>query len=65
MTAFYFMHSWLLRLTNDRRGITAIEYAVLALGIIPVVALAAAAMGASISSLFGPVTHLFTGGVPH
>ncbi len=65
MTAFYFLHPWLRRLTADRRGISAIEYAVLALGIIPVVALAAAALGAGIGSLMGPVTQVFTGGVVH
>lgn len=43
----------------DRRGITSVEYAVLALGIIPIIGIAATSLGVNIVSLFTAVTAVF------
>jgi pilus assembly protein Flp/PilA len=40
---------------NDRKGVTAAEYAVLAVGIVLVVATAATALGTKLSTVFGQV----------
>ncbi len=49
--AFY-LQLGLARLFADRRGITAVEYAALAVGVISVTSIGAAAFGEAVQSLF-------------
>jgi pilus assembly protein Flp/PilA len=46
--------------TTDRKGVTAAEYAVLAVGIVLVVAVAAATFGTQLSTTFGALTTAVT-----
>lgn len=41
---------------NDRKGVTAAEYAVLATGIVLVVGIAAASLGTRLSTIFGTIS---------
>ena len=43
----------LTRVMADRKGVTALEYGVIAAGIVAVVAVAATALGTRLSTLFG------------
>jgi pilus assembly protein Flp/PilA len=47
-----YAHSLLARLMVDRKGVTAMEYGVIAAGIVLVVATAAATLGTNVSALF-------------
>lgn len=49
---FAYAHSLLARLMVDREGVTAMEYGVIAAGIVLVVATAAATLGTNVSALF-------------
>ncbi|MGC1411259.1 MAG: Flp family type IVb pilin [Acetobacteraceae bacterium] len=49
---FAYAHSLLARLVVDREGVTAMEYGVIAAGIVLVVATAAATLGSDVSALF-------------
>ncbi|HSZ88807.1 MAG TPA: Flp family type IVb pilin [Acetobacteraceae bacterium] len=48
-------HSLLARLMVDREGVTAMEYGVIAAGIVLAVATAAATLGSDVSALFGSI----------
>ena len=50
------------RVLADRKGVTAAEYAVLATGIVAVVALAATNLGTAISNKFGAIFTAAGGG---
>ena len=47
-----YAHSLLGRVMLDRKGVTAMEYGVIAAGIVLVVATAAATLGSDVSALF-------------
>jgi pilus assembly protein Flp/PilA len=47
-----YAHSLLARLMVDRKGVTAMEYGVIAAGIVLVVATAASTLGNDVSALF-------------
>jgi pilus assembly protein Flp/PilA len=47
-----YAHSLLARLMVDREGVTAMEYGVIAAGIVLVVATAATTLGSDVSALF-------------
>lgn len=49
------IYTWLSLPRLDRKGVTALEYAVLAAGIVVAVYTAASALGGDISSLFGTI----------
>ncbi|MFZ0015915.1 MAG: Flp family type IVb pilin [Acetobacteraceae bacterium] len=49
---FPYAYSVLTRVAADRNGVTAMEYGVIAAGIVLVVATAASTLGADVSSLF-------------
>ena len=49
---FAYTHSLLARLVVDREGVTAMEYGVIAAGIVLVVATAAATLGTDVAALF-------------
>jgi Flp pilus assembly pilin Flp len=49
---FAYAHSLLARLMVDREGVTAMEYGVIAAGIVLVVATAAATLGTNVAALF-------------
>jgi len=49
------IQSKILYALTDRKGVTAAEYAVLAVGIVLLVAIAAAALGSGISNTFSKV----------
>jgi Flp pilus assembly pilin Flp len=44
-----------LAVLKDRKGVTALEYGVLAAGIVAVVAIAAVALGSNLTSLFSRI----------
>ena len=48
-------HALLARLMVDREGVTAMEYGVIAAGIVLVVATAAATLGSDVSALFNSI----------
>ena len=48
-------HSLLARLMLDREGVTAMEYGVIAAGIVIAVAAAAATLGSDVSALFNSI----------
>jgi pilus assembly protein Flp/PilA len=50
-----YAYSLLARVTADRRGVTAMEYGVIAAGIVIAVAAAAASLGTQVSGLFGAI----------
>ena len=50
------------RFARDESGATAIEYALIAVGIAIVVGAAAATLGGAISTKFGAITSTLTGG---
>ena len=52
---FAYTFSLLERVKIDRKGVTAMEYGVIAAGIVLVVATAAATLGTKVSTLFGSI----------
>jgi pilus assembly protein Flp/PilA len=52
---FAYVFALLERVKVDRKGVTAMEYGVIAAGIVLVVATAAATLGTKISTLFGAI----------
>ncbi|HSZ89223.1 MAG TPA: Flp family type IVb pilin [Acetobacteraceae bacterium] len=52
---FAYAHSLLARLMVDREGVTAMEYGVIAAGIVLVVATAAATLGTNVAALFNSI----------
>jgi Flp pilus assembly pilin Flp len=53
---FPYAYSVLTRVAADRNGVTAMEYGVIAAGIVLVVATAASTLGADVSSLFTTIS---------
>ena len=53
---FAYAFALLERVKVDRKGITAMEYAVIATGIVVAVATAAATLGSKVSALFSTIT---------
>lgn len=51
----------LFALMTDRKGISSMEYAVLAVGIVAAVAVAAGTLGNSVSTLFGKLATYMNG----
>ena len=52
---FAYTFALLERVKVDRKGVTAMEYGVIAAGIVIVVATAAATLGTKVSTLFGSI----------
>jgi pilus assembly protein Flp/PilA len=52
---FAYVFAPLERVTVDRKGVTAMEYGVIAAGIVIVVATAAASLGSKVSTLFATI----------
>ncbi len=52
-----YLSGFLKRLVADRRAISAVEYAVLALGIVPLVAFGAVLLGGGVQALLDTVSH--------
>jgi Flp pilus assembly pilin Flp len=52
---FAYVFALMERVRIDRRGVTAMEYGVIAAGIVIVVATAAASLGSKVSTLFGNI----------
>ena len=52
---FAYIFALMERVRIDRRGVTAMEYGVIAAGIVIVVATAAASLGSKVSTLFGNI----------
>ena len=55
---FQYAFSMLSRVAADRKGVTAMEYGVIAAGIVLVVATAAATLGSDVSALFTSIGSL-------